>query len=90
MPFAGESGFPVAKNTRTSTVPGSNQVGVYRITSHGVRDLCQVHGVGVTDRPDGPENAKPKFPSRKKKQKAADAEQTDGTSVPAAISEAAA
>ena len=76
--------------SRTSTAPGSVQAGVYRITSHGVRDLCQVQGVEVTEGPEEPEKAKPRFPSRKKKQKSAEAERADGASVPATISEAAA
>jgi hypothetical protein len=76
--------------SRNSAAPGSVQAGVYRITSHGVRDLCQVQGVEVTEGPEEPEKAKPRFPSRKKKQKSAEAERADGASVPATISEAAA
>jgi hypothetical protein len=76
--------------SQTSTVPGTAPAGVYRITSHGVRDLCQAQGVEVTERPEEPAKAKPRFPSRKKKQKSAEAERADGASVPATISEAAA
>ena len=73
--------------SRTSTVPGSVQAGVYRITSHGVRDLGQLQGVEVTERPEEPEKAKPKFPRKKK---AAEADKADGALVPETIGEAAA
>jgi hypothetical protein len=53
--------------------------GIYRITSQGVRDLCQIRGEECPERLDTPEISKPKFP-RKKKQKSDAVEILEGDS----------
>ncbi len=70
--------------SRASASPGIALAGIYRITSHGVRDLCQLQGVESAERPEEPHRPKPAFPSRKKKttqQKAAENEKTDPTDI---------
>src|SRR4051794_5610682 len=76
--------------SRASASLGTAPAGVYRITAHGVRDLCQLQGVESTDPPEEPHRPKSTFPSRKRKQKAAETEKAESPSAAAAISEAAA
>jgi hypothetical protein len=59
--------------SRASSVPGTALAGVYRITSHGIRDLCQIQGVERPEHSEVPEVPKPKFPSRKRNQKKSEA-----------------
>ena len=80
----------IEQNPSRASVPGTALAGVYRITSHGVRDLCQLQGVEVAERPEEPEQTKPRFPSRKKKRKSAEAEKPECTSLPATTTDAAA
>jgi hypothetical protein len=76
--------------SRASASPGIALSGIYRITSHGVRDLCQLQGVESAERPEEPHRQKSAFPSRKRKQKTAESETAECASAAAAISEAAA
>jgi hypothetical protein len=71
--------------SRASSVLGTALAGVYRITSHGIRDLCQIQGVAAPEASEEPEKAKPKFPSRKRKQKVEAVESKEG---PAFVSSA--
>ena len=68
--------------SRASPTLGTVQVGIYRITPQGVRDLCQVKGIEVTDRVEEPEKEKPRI-ARKKKQKALEAEKVETASTDA-------
>ena len=65
----------------TSTTSGSVLSGLYRITSHGIRDLCQIQGVVCPDRPEILEKASPKFPPRKRNPKAEAVENLEAISV---------